>query len=280
MEVQSIEQLGRELLQCQAELSSICQQGLNEQNSAAVAGTMVKYLKLKREIRTAFLKEENSVVSIPNPEVRNLVRRVLRNEKTAADEFCREIFEQAPSEFDIESHLSGQPVFQDEPEPIPLLNDDWIDEAGYLSGLFEIGALVLDFDPLPSFLRDYVSQARRCYGHGFYLAVISLSRVILEICLRDYRRRTLEESRRAPMPESEANGGSLFELIDEVFDRDKDRRAAHRVRIRMNKVAHGSFYGSDITREDAYQVFADTIHLVHLLYEQAHNQQQEREQDS
>ncbi len=268
MEEKSIEDLGRQLHLHQEALRRSCEQGwADEQEANTVVQMMVKYINIKKEIREAFLMEENSVVSIPDAEVRSLIRAVLRNEETAADRCCRELVELASSDLNIDAHLAGRPNFSYEPEPIPLLNGEIVDEEAYLQRIFDIGALVLDFDPLPSFLKDYVSQARRCYGHGFYLAVISLARVILEICLRDYQRKILENSRNAAMPDLEAVGGSLLEIIDESFKSERERKVAHRLRQRMNKVAHGSFYGSSVTGADAYQVFADTIHLIHLLYE-------------
>jgi len=237
---------------------------------AAFTRLVTRYLSVKHSIREEFLKPENAIVSIRDAEVRVLVSGVLKFERTHVDEAIAEAFQSCHPDIDIRPFLAETPIYEKDPVRVVLANGEVFDEHEYISRIFDIGALVLDVGLLPPCLNRYVEEARRCYAHGLSFAVISLSRTILEISLSKAYREGLEKQRGSRMPDQEAKGPRLYELIDYVFDQDwESREIAHGLRMITNRLIHGSLLDGELQDppDDAFAIFSDTLRVVHALYE-------------
>ncbi len=230
-----------------------------------------EYVELKKKIRFAFLDPKYSVIGVENEETRNTIIGILKNEPTEIEKALAKLLENKMSQKEI-NELLGYKINVD-----PLGDEameylfEWFGPSDYIEGIYELGALIMEAEKIPSFLNEYVSEIRCAYGFGQYLSVIALSRAMLEICVYDIiqKKWAQEHDGKAPPVAELRDRESLSSKIKELLKENPElsKRATKDLLRKMNPVIHGDLYPLEVTRQVASDTFKETLDVIYKIYE-------------
>lgn len=217
---------------------------------------------IKKQIRTFGL--ENPVVNLH--EVENADARLIMQKIMSGIQFP---VERALANSSIEEFLKGDLNESD----IENLGSDlfysWFSHYEYIEGLFEIGSLIISCGKIPSNLSRFVEEARHCYTFQQYIAVFSLCRTILEVCIKDITTNCKilpEDSENVKQMASRTP--ELNDLINKLCDEftffNVIRNQLHSVRKKTNSIIHGTRL---VNKKEAKEVLKETVLVIHQLYE-------------
>lgn len=216
----------------------------------------------KKQIRSFGL--ENPVVNlhaVENDDARIIIQKIMSGipfpvEKALAKSSIEEFLIGELNENDIET--LGSDLFY-----------SWFSHYEYIKGLFEIGSLIISCGKIPANLSGFMEEARHCYAFQQYIAVFSLCRTILEVCIKDIatncqiipkdsenvRQMALRTPELNDLIEKLCDGFTVFSVI---------RNQLHRVRKKTNSIIHGTRL---VHPKEAKEILKDTVLVIHQLYE-------------
>ncbi len=221
------------------------------------SNALAEYLTLKANLKQQMLDE--STISVEDPESREVLRKIGRNDSFRSDEIVKRIKDGTGEDLAVEE--------VDEADLERLGSDlfySWHSHEEYVSALRELRPLILGCETSESVIR-LVEQIKRCYAFQQYDAAFGLCRTLLEASIRDIGvRRGLfpdrEESAvlydyiKSSVLRDRVSSGHLNETLRKLFDR-------------LSKVLHAR---RTVGQVEARRAFGDTLLAIEKLYE-SHN---------
>lgn len=191
----------------------------------AIEGSVKGLLKLLDEFRgiKKTLKIgliDTAISKIENKEAQRIMNQIVGEHVFEADKIIA----------DLEG-LSGNKynVNELDPEETEQLESDlfysWFSGYEYISGLYEIGAIILGVS-VPKILVDFVSEARSCFAFQQYNALYSLCRTIIEVAVRDIckRKKFIQENEGDVIAFEQYNRDNISQLINKISKYELRRR--------------------------------------------------------
>ena len=230
------------------ELDKVITEGIKDSDKTRIVGNIEEYINLKREIK--LFSASNPLINIPelkDTKLQRIIQKLTAGERLEKNEsiFFWNLLEAIEDDLDFdEMEEIAQEIF------FPSFS-----HYDYVRGIFEIGSLVLNFKQLPTFLKDYINEAKQCYAFQQYLAVCSLCRSILEIAAKDI-------CDKRGFIESDIAYFSFSKNIQKISsgEIEKNLRALY---SNASNVIHPK---TEITSTHAKEIFALTIRNVQDLY--------------
>lgn len=230
----------------------------------------MEYFNKRREIRLEFIYPWNSLIDI-NGNIRDKLKSIINNKLLPFEENILKVISMGSmsrDQFDeyLGNRLPEADQFDSELEQYFY---QWFGAPDFILNMHEIGAIILDFKKVPTFLSSYICEIRKSYSFGNYLAVIALCRSLIEICVhRAYQLKWERENRtksREAVFRSEIksfwnhtkevcqNNRGLKNKIDEVYEN-------------LNNIVHGNLFGSGAPDKGCtLGVFKATLGIVEKL---------------
>ena len=211
------------------------------------------YVALKKNLKERLLAQP--VVSVDDGGAAEILRKISSGEGLPCDGFIER----------LEAHADAEGNFGSlDPEDIENLGDalfySWYSHHDYIAGLNELGSLVLRVS-VPETLTRLVDEAKKCYAFEQYNATYGLCRILLEASVRDicFKKQLLPEG---------ADNIVYIEKYKWSELRDKVSFGELRERLKtlygeLSSLIHAR---KTINREEARQVFAETVQLIQDLY--------------
>ena len=215
----------------------------------------------KKQIRSFGLENPVVNLAVENDDARIIIQKIMSDipfpvEKALAKNSIDEFLKGELNENDIET--LGSDLFY-----------SWFSHYEYIRGLFEIGSLIISCGKTPANLSEFVEEARHCYAFQQYIAVFSLCRTILEVCIKDIAtncqiipkdsENVRQMASRTPelndLIEKLCDGFTVFNVI---------RNQLHRVRKKTNSIIHGTRL---VNQKEAMEILKETVLVIHQLYE-------------
>ncbi len=207
----------------------------------------------KRDFRKEFAYFDT--ISLLDKSERTFLKRIVNNEDFLGDKIYQSLYSMNEEKYD----LNNYDLFELEDIVEDLYS--WFGPYGYAEDLIEIGVLISPID-IPSSVRSYVSEARRCYAFQSNNAVYALCRTILETAMRDIGARVgkikqtgsdrdfYKEYPPRRLINSTSYGALRFKL--------------HDIYSELSSLIHGY---KTIDRKTAAKTLKETLELVQELYE-------------
>lgn len=229
-----------------------------------------EYAEIRREIRLALADSRNSLVTIDDDTVRATVRSIVSDEKLPLDNITDAFMDVFKFSEDEKAEYLGKTIDVDPfgDEAMDLFYS-WFCAADYVRDMHDIGCLVLDSGRVPSFLAQYVGDARECYAFQQYLAVFCLSRAMLEICIYEMNRVQYEREHGVTIPEQEARSETKrMKTVERVLGGPKSPivKKVRKLLREMDSVAHGNLFSHEVTQTSARSIFQSTLNVIYEMY--------------
>lgn len=211
-----------------------------------------RFNDFKRQIKSILI--EFPALTIRNPTVRQTVRQVSLDEPFPADKIVSKIA--ILCEGGSIDHQEVCVLPDEDVDDLADLFDLNYDHKEYIRDLYEIGCLILGI-PVPNSLLAFVSAARDSYAFKNYLAVLALSRTMLEIALRDMaeRKRLIE---REPK-----DAGHLTAAVRRRIAPPHLRSSIEDLYARTSLLIHGRTFTN---KNEAREVFRNTLEMIQGTY--------------
>ncbi len=225
-----------------------------ERNREHSGKLLLEFEELKKSIKIELM--DHPIVKINNKNAQEIIKNIYSDEFFEVDKFNKK-FEKITGERLLEEELNY--------EEISDLADDlflsWYSHYDYIVNLYDIKSLILGIS-VPKYLDEFVDEARKCYAFEQYNAVYSLSRTILEICIRDIceKKGFIRKNKDNIVHFEKYNINELIRQVSRKALKDKIWDIYH---IKLSSLIHGR---KTVTSTDAKEIFVETLKTIEELY--------------
>lgn len=153
----------------------------------------------------------------------------------------------------------------------------------YIQNLMEVGVLIAKIDSLPEHLHKFVTEVKKSYGFQRYLAVVALSRTMIEISIRDlynlndfnnkdswqheraikYFRKKKGKKWEKYIYEFDPTLADMTNILCSLPQYEKFKDGINDLKAEMNRVIHGR---TTVKKEKAKETLANSLNLLSKLY--------------
>jgi|GEM_PF-6413633 len=153
----------------------------------------------------------------------------------------------------------------------------------YINNIMEVGVLIAKIDSLPEHLHKFVKEVKKCYGFQRYLAVVALSRTMIEISIRDlynlnhfndkdswqheraikYFRKKKGKKWEKYIYEFDPTLADMTNILCSLPQYENFKDEINNLKAEMNRVIHGR---ATVKQEKAKETLADSLNLLSKLY--------------
>lgn len=216
-----------------------------------------EFARLRREMRS--IQIDTSVIEVMDPEVREILRNMLSNERSFEVERRIEFVDSimVPKGF-----ASFEALTEDEIEQLgSKYFYSWFSHYEYIQSLYEIESLIVGIS-VPDELKRFVWEVRDCYAFQQYNAVYSLCRTMLEVAMRDIGERTDKIQR--PKNDREFYREYPPRTLINITSKGRLRGKIHNLYDELSSLIHGY---KTIKSTEARATLRKTLVIVQELYD-------------